>query len=674
MQKSRILPIIFSFFILCFVSSNAHSQVSEKIHTIEYFFDVDPGFGNANLVTVNPANTQLNNFNFSAPIGSLPKGLHKLYVRSLDSANRWSMTSSQLFYKESVVTNPISKVAGGEYFFNNDPGFGNGVPRILGASLDLDFALAPNISALSKGLNYLYVRVRDANGNWSLSIPNLIYKEKVVNNLTANIKYAEFFFDADPGFGRATEASVTEGQDVSFSLSGNISTLSKGLHTLYVRVKDANGKWSLTNTQVFYNEPVVNNPIPNVTYAEYFFDTDPGFGNATEATVTPGQDISFPINGNISALSKGLHTFYLRVKDANGKWSLTHNQLFYKENIVNNPVPNITKAEYFFDVDPGFGSGTPFVISPEATDITEAIDLPATGLTKGFHRLYVRTLDANNKWSITNTSLFYYENIVNTPPLSDLITMEWFWETDPGFGNATKITLPAGNNGQITDFVMTIPAPSVFSLTYQNFYLRTIDANWSLTTVKKVDFSNVVLPVTLLEFTAIAEDKKVITNWNTAQEINLKHFIVEHSIDGIRFNAVGTVNAQGSGASTNSYEFVHNNPASGSNYYRLKQVDNDGSFTYSPVIRINFNAGSRPPIAYPNPVKNILTLSIPYELFNLENYQVVIRDAKNALVKKQNLTQSTSQIKLDNLASGTYWLILTDQKGNRIWTQTIIKK
>ncbi len=673
MQKSQIL-IIFCFIICCSASSKVHSQASEKIHTIEYFFDVDPGYGNAIKVSVNPANTQLNNFNFSAPIGTLSKGLHQLYVRSLDSSKRWSITASKLFYKESTVSNTVPKVNGGEYFFNTDPGFGNGTPRILGASLDLDFTLAPNISALSKGLNLLYVRVRDANGSWSHSIPNLIYKEKIVSNPISNVSKAEYFFDTDPGFGNGKPASVTAGQDISFSISGSIVTLSKGLHTLYVRVKDATGKWSLTNTQIFYKESVVSNPIPNITKAEYFFDTDPGFGNGINAVVTAGQDIAFSLSGNIATLNKGLHTLYVRVKDANGKWSLTHNQLFYKENIVDNPVPNITKAEYFIDVDPGFGNGSPFVISPEAQDITEAIDLPATGLAKGFHRLYIRVLDANNKWSITNTPLFYYEPIISTPALTDLITMEYFWGTDPGFGNANKITLPADNNGQVTDFVMTIPTPGVFSYTYQNFYLRTIDANWSLTTVKRVDFSSIVLPVTLLEFTAIAQEKKVITNWNTAQEINLKHFIVEHSNDGISFNAIGTVNATGTSATNNSYEFVHDNPALGSNYYRLKQVDYDGTYTSSPTVRINFNSGNKSPIAYPNPVKNILTLSIPFELFNLENYQVVIRDAKSSLVKKQNLTQATSQIKLENLASGTYWLTLIDQKGNRIWGQTIIKE
>ena len=524
------------------------------------------------------------------------------------------------------------------------------------------------------GLNTVYVRTLDTDGNWSQTYSGLFYREPYVNIPVPNVTQAEYFFDTDPGFGNGTQATVAPGVDINFALNGNIATLNKGLHTLYVRVKDANNKWSLTHTQLFYKESIVSNPIANVTQAEYFFDTDPGFGNGTGATLTAGQDINFAISGNISTLSKGLHTLYVRVKDANNKWSLTHTQLFYREPVVINPIPNITQAEYFYDVDPGFGNGTAFGISPQAQDITQAISLPTAGLNKGFHRLYIRVKDANSKWNITSTNLFYYESIVTTPALADLITVEWFWNTDPGFGNANKITLPPGNNGQLTDFVFNVPVPSAYSNTLQNFYVRTVDANWSLTTVKLVDFTNVTLPVTLLEFTARADKQNVVTSWRTTQEVNLKHFIVEHAVDGLHFTPIGTVLAKRNGGNTNDYEFVHSNPVTGANYYRLKQVDNDDKFTYSPVVKINFTAGNRQPIAYPNPVINNLTLSIPNELFSNENYRLIIMDAKKAQVLKQNLTQATSQIKVAHLAAGTYWLVLLDQNGKSIWTKTIIKE
>lgn len=673
MQKSQLLSIVFLLTINCFVCPGAKSQATEKIHTVEYFFDTDPGFGNGAQISVTPANIQLNDLSFSAPINLLSSGLHQLYVRCLDSSNRWSVTSSKMFYKEAILASPTPNIVAAEYFFNTDPGFGKAISTPVTEAQGVTFTISGNVGALPKGLHTIYVRTKDTDGNWSLTRSGFFYREPAINIPVPNITQAEYFFDTDPGFGSGTAASVVPGEDINFAISGNIASLNKGLHTLYVRVKDDNNKWSLTHSQLFYKEAIISNPIPNITQAEYFFDTDPGFGNGTAAAVTAGQDINFAINGNIATINKGLHTLFVRVKDGNNKWSLTHTQLFYREQVVSNPVPNITQAEYYFDTDPGFGNGNSFAISPQAQDITQAISLPATGLTKGFHRLIIRVKDANNKWSITNTALFYYESIVTTPAPANLVSLEWFWNTDPGFGNANKITLPAANNGLLTDFIFSVPAPFVFSNTLQNFYLRTIDANWSLTTVKLVDFTSVVLPVTLLEFTARADKQTVVNSWRTTQEINFKHFVVEHSVDGLNFNVLGSVAASGYAGTTNDYEFVHNNPATGANFYRLKQVDKDGKFTYSPIVKINFNAGKRQPIAYPNPVRNNLTLAIPQELLAGKRYQVIIMDGKKSLVKKLNITQATTQIKVENLAAGTYWLVLQDGTGNSIWKHTIIK-
>jgi hypothetical protein len=92
------------------------------------------------------------------------------------------------------------------------------------------------------------------------------------------------------------------------------------------------------------------------------------------------------------------------------------------------------------------------------------------------------------------------------------------------------------------------------------------------------------------------------------------------------------------------------------------------------VVKITYTSGNQQPIAYPNPVKNNLTLAIPNELFSNDKLQLMILDSRNSLVKKQNLSQATTQIQFDNLASGTYWLVLIDQKGNKVWTTTVIKE
>jgi hypothetical protein len=95
-------------------------------------------------------------------------------------------------------------------------------------------------------------------------------------------------------------------------------------------------------------------------------------------------------------------------------------------------------------------------------------------------------------------------------------------------------------------------------------------------------FSN-VLPVQLTQFTATPKTNSVAINWTTASEKDNAFFQIEHSVNGKDFKFIGSINGNGSSAQTISYSFEHNAPAEGVNYYRLKQVDLDGNFTYSPI-------------------------------------------------------------------------------------------
>ena len=441
-----------------------------NITSAEYFFDTDPGFGNATAASITTG--QIVTFNFNGNIAALSTGFHNLFVRTRDANGKWNMSIPQVFYKPAAVGNIIPNITSAEYFFDTDPGFGNATVASVTAGQTVTFNFAANITALTNGLHNLFVRTRDANGNWSLSIPQLFYKEAVLNNPVPNITSAEYFFDTDPGFGNATTATVAAGQTVTFNFSGNISSLTNGLHNLFVRTKDANGKWSLSVPQLFYKEAILNNPVPNITSAEYFFDTDPGFGNAITAAVTAGQNVNFNFTGSIGTLSNGLHYLYVRTRDVNGKWSLSIPQLFYKEPVINIPVPNIVAAEYYVDSDPGFGSGTAFTVSPQGQTIIQNFNFAGTSLTRGLHRLYIRVKDANGKWSLTSTALFYYETVLPVPPTDQFVKLEWFWTTDPGFGNATAVSIPPGNNGQITNFAFNVPIDGSFGGTKKNLYIR----------------------------------------------------------------------------------------------------------------------------------------------------------------------------------------------------------
>ncbi len=95
-------------------------------------------------------------------------------------------------------------------------------------------------------------------------------------------------------------------------------------------------------------------------------------------------------------------------------------------------------------------------------------------------------------------------------------------------------------------------------------------------------FSN-TLPVQLTQFIATPKAHSVALNWTTASEKDNAVFQIEHSVNGKDFKSVGSVNGNGSSAQTISYSFEHTAPTEGVNYYRLKQVDLDGQFAYSPI-------------------------------------------------------------------------------------------
>lgn len=94
-----------------------------------------------------------------------------------------------------------------------------------------------------------------------------------------------------------------------------------------------------------------------------------------------------------------------------------------------------------------------------------------------------------------------------------------------------------------------------------------------------------ILPVELLSFTATAvNNKEVQLNWTTTTEINLKEYEIQHATDGVNFVAIGIVNPTTPNSSTSrNYDFLHQTPIVGLNYYRLKIIDLDHSIEYSPI-------------------------------------------------------------------------------------------
>ncbi|GAA3973647.1 T9SS type A sorting domain-containing protein [Hymenobacter antarcticus] len=297
------------------------------------------------------------------------------------------------------------------------------------------------------------------------------------------IARAEYFLDADPGLGAATAfvLPATPAADLpGLSATANISSLSTGFHQLGVRSQDANGTWSLTSRRAFYYEPLAASTLPNITKAEYFLDTDPGFGAATDVAIaTPAADVSgLAFTPNLSSLSTGFHQLGVRTRDANGTWSLTSRRAFYYEPLAASTLPNITRVEYFLDADPGFGSATdlPVTAAPNLSGV--AVTVPLGSLSAGFHTLSVRSRDAAGKWSLTSVRAFYYETSLAAAP--NVNKIEYYFDADPGFGSATDVPVPTPAP-DLASFSFVADASALADGAHRVFF-RTRDANgkWSL--------------------------------------------------------------------------------------------------------------------------------------------------------------------------------------------------
>ena len=111
---------------------------------------------------------------------------------------------------------------------------------------------------------------------------------------------------------------------------------------------------------------MVNIGFAQIERAEYFIDTDPGTDNGTPITInSPGFNISESFTIDTTPLSNGIHTLFVRTKEANDVWSLYFKHTFLVHDFSNSTTPTqIIAAEYFIDTEPGTDGGTAFVITP----------------------------------------------------------------------------------------------------------------------------------------------------------------------------------------------------------------------------------------------------------------------------------------------------------------------
>jgi gliding motility-associated-like protein len=392
-----------------FLSGTSILSFSQSVVRAEYFFDSDPGAGNGTLISFTPTGGDVA-FTTSISTASLSQGFHQLAIRLKESGGLWSQFEARGFYI-TATTSDAANITAAEYFFDTDPGNGNGTPISVTAGATTNFTVSIPTSSLGTGFHFLAIRTKDASGKWSLFEGRGFYITASTSDVP-NLVAAEYFFDADPGNGNGTPISVTPGATSNFTVSLPTTGLQPGFHFLAIRTKAANGKWGIFESRGFYVTGSTTDAA-NISKAEYFFDTDPGNGNGISIPITPGATTNFTATIPITGLSTGFHFLAIRVKGADGKWGIFESRGFYVSPI-NATVGDIVAAEYYIDTDPGEDNGIALTVSPTGPTINQIFPVSITGVTSGAHKLGLRVKDANGIWSTVETANFSV--LACTPP------------------------------------------------------------------------------------------------------------------------------------------------------------------------------------------------------------------------------------------------------------------
>lgn len=268
--------------------------------------------------------------------------------------------------------------------------------------------------------------------------------------------------------------------------------------------------------------------------------------------------------------------------------------------------------------------------------------------------------------SVTDVHCFMWTSVI-IPPANQQITTDW--------PTGITIAFNVGGGGGVNANFMNSARTNTTIPDLQN------GVNWTTSTgdvtLTCQDFTNNMLPIELISFDSKLRGVEVLLSWSTASEINNERFEIEHSTDGKTYNKIETLAGQGTSNRTIYYETIHSYPSQGMNYYRLKQVDFDGMYSYSDIEVVEYRNNKRIS-AYPNPFIQAITLefsSIDYNYSSGNVRTIEVYDIYGKLALSQEVSMDETRISLDlsMLDGGVYFLHTLEGKSILSNIQKVIK-
>lgn len=187
-----------------------------------------------------------------------------------------------------------------------------------------------------------------------------------------------------------------------------------------------------------------------------------------------------------------------------------------------------------------------------------------------------------------------------------------------------------------------------------------LQANISSFSTFYIGGTTVTLPLKLIAFKGSVQEKSVLLQWGTSNEINTMQFEIERSLNGEAYEKVGTVAANGNSISTIDYSFrdidAINQPAT-LLYYRLKMIDKDGAYSYSDTVTIPVPARNDRIVLFPNPAKDEVKIIISSETIGNANWKIIDNEGRTLMQGIFSLKKGNNSylVHINKLPAGIYY-------------------
>ena len=330
-------------------------------------------------------------------------------------------------------------------------------------------------------------------------------------------------------------------------------------------------------------------------------------------------------------------------------------------------------------------SGAPYMAGQNTSGYTvmsrywtlEPVQEPSTDVPV---RFYFQTADVNavktlsGNTTMTNDSMFFYK-------INDLNNV---WNENPSSGHANVIrALTYAGNGiwpYLPGSVASNTTWKVDTLSSDNYIAEFVVGHFGGGGGGGTGNNQLPFPVELAYFNGYNQGTSNLLNWVTVSELSNKSFEIQRSTDGISYQKIGSLNTQapnGTSTANLSYEFVDYKPEKVS-YYRLKQIDIDGSANILPqVVEIALTDNFRTAIElFPNPTTSELNVVVTGG--RLDTYKFEIYDIYGKLMAYKEVISNggstVTNMKVSDLAQGTYILTLKNNLNNIVSSQRFIKE